>query len=148
MIGGGLVIVNYHLLPVGLRRHAARGDVTTLLIGADPFDPDDSHGTPLSLDVEVAPLELQEAVWREAVGDDSIAPPTAFRFGPRQILRAVEAARAQALSAGLPLNEHHLVAGARRQFERARPICSPARTLGRGGTASSFPTRRPVDSAS
>ena len=115
LIGGGLVIVNYHLLPVGLRRHAARGDVTTLLIGADPFDPDDSHGTPLSLDVEVAPLELQEAVWREAVGDDSIAPPTAFRFGPRQILRAVEAARAQALSAGLPLNEHHLVAGARRQ---------------------------------
>ena len=115
LIGGGLVVANFHQLPVALRRHVARGDVATFVIGADPFDPDDSHETPLSLDVTLETPEAQEASWRQALGDSSIAPPTAFRFGPKQIRRAVEAARVQAISYEQPIGNDHLVAGARQQ---------------------------------
>jgi hypothetical protein len=124
--------------PGGVRAFAELG-WPTVLHGTGAWDPANSRGVPVLVDVALALPEERAAWWRASLdgeagdGLDPAAETTQFRLAPQQIARAALAARQQAALRGGPVDGDDLRAGARAQnasgLERSARRVSPAVTF-------------------
>ncbi|GAA0686276.1 ATP-binding protein [Kitasatospora atroaurantiaca] len=93
--------------------------VPVLLTGRASWDPHWSAAAPLLVDVERLGAESRRALWRAALAhrapDVDLAATAPFLLTPDQVERAATTAYQQAVLAGGPLTEAHLLHGARAQ---------------------------------
>ncbi|WP_183070871.1 AAA family ATPase [Rhodococcus rhodochrous] len=133
--GAGLVLVGVDALSSrpGTLREAAALPVPVLMVGSSTWDPEWADVLPLVVEVEPPTLSQRAALWSRATegfGVDVGEVSAQFVLGPRQVDRAVQAARATAMITDTPLTTSLLRGGARAQntsgLERAARRIEPA----------------------
>ncbi|MFD8086104.1 ATP-binding protein [Kitasatospora sp. NPDC059722] len=120
LTGAGLVAGPVEALAAerpALLRALAALPCQVLLTGRVSWEPEWSSAVPLLVDVARTGAATRAALWRAALGGAPVDhdAAAAFVLTPDQVERAVRTAHQQAVLAGGPLTEDHLLHGARAQ---------------------------------
>ncbi|MFF0284340.1 ATP-binding protein [Rhodococcus aetherivorans] len=134
LAGAGLILVGVDALsahPAVFRRAAAL-PVPVFMVGTGTWDPNWADVLPLAVEVEPLTTSQRAALWSRAAGTDVDVDAVSSQFilGPRQVERAVQSARANAIFTDTSLTTSLLRGGARAQntsgLERAARRIEPA----------------------